>query len=163
MEINGQNFENISFSKAFDILRNNTHLSLTVKTNIFGEFGNTLMNRKHNLLQYQFKIRLIWRPTLFPLLLQSSKSSSAGLCTRRRTADLTSPRSRRKKGTASPSLTFLETWSSPRTTRAPGRWRPTPCQEDATRSGRCWRRRASASCRPNPSGRRLLQGLWIFT
>lgn len=36
MEINGQNFENISFSKAVDILRNNTHLSLTVKTNIFG-------------------------------------------------------------------------------------------------------------------------------
>lgn len=37
MEINGQNFENISISKAVDILRNNTHLSLTVKTNIFGE------------------------------------------------------------------------------------------------------------------------------
>uniref|UniRef100_A0A669DWE2 Rap guanine nucleotide exchange factor (GEF) 6 n=1 Tax=Oreochromis niloticus TaxID=8128 RepID=A0A669DWE2_ORENI len=35
MEINGQNFENISLSKAADILRNNTHLSLTVKTNIF--------------------------------------------------------------------------------------------------------------------------------
>uniref|UniRef100_A0AAQ4PWU4 Rap guanine nucleotide exchange factor (GEF) 6 n=1 Tax=Gasterosteus aculeatus aculeatus TaxID=481459 RepID=A0AAQ4PWU4_GASAC len=35
MEINGQNFENISFSKAVDILRNNTHLSLTAKTNIF--------------------------------------------------------------------------------------------------------------------------------
>ncbi|XP_030649713.1 rap guanine nucleotide exchange factor 6 [Chanos chanos] len=35
MEINGQNFENISFSKAMDILKNNTHLSLTVKTNIF--------------------------------------------------------------------------------------------------------------------------------
>lgn len=39
MEINGQNFENISFSKAVDILRNNTHLSLTVKTNIFGELS----------------------------------------------------------------------------------------------------------------------------
>lgn len=38
MEINGQNFENISLSKAADILRNNTHLSLTVKTNIFGEY-----------------------------------------------------------------------------------------------------------------------------
>ncbi|KAJ4929513.1 hypothetical protein JOQ06_018537 [Pogonophryne albipinna] len=35
MEINGQNFENISFSKAVDILRNNTHLALTAKTNIF--------------------------------------------------------------------------------------------------------------------------------
>ncbi|XP_072302156.1 rap guanine nucleotide exchange factor 6 isoform X2 [Eucyclogobius newberryi] len=35
LEINGQNFENISLNKAVDILRNNTHLSLTVKTNIF--------------------------------------------------------------------------------------------------------------------------------
>ncbi|XP_067279208.1 rap guanine nucleotide exchange factor 6 [Pseudorasbora parva] len=35
LEINGQNFENISYTKAMDILRNNTHLSLTVKTNIF--------------------------------------------------------------------------------------------------------------------------------
>lgn len=35
MEINGQNFENISLSKAVEIIRNNTHLSLTVKTNIF--------------------------------------------------------------------------------------------------------------------------------
>ncbi|XP_048884281.1 rap guanine nucleotide exchange factor 6-like isoform X2 [Brienomyrus brachyistius] len=35
MEINGQNLENIAYTKAVDILRNNTHLSLTVKTNIF--------------------------------------------------------------------------------------------------------------------------------
>lgn len=42
MEINGQNFENISFSKAVDILRNNTHLSLTVKTNIFGELSHSI-------------------------------------------------------------------------------------------------------------------------
>ncbi|KAM9499648.1 rap guanine nucleotide exchange factor 6-like isoform 7-T7 [Salvelinus alpinus] len=35
MEINGQNFENISYVKAMDFLRTNTHLSLTVKTNIF--------------------------------------------------------------------------------------------------------------------------------
>ncbi|XP_077182977.1 rap guanine nucleotide exchange factor 6 isoform X4 [Paroedura picta] len=35
MEVNGQNFENITFSKAMEILRNNTHLSITVKTNIF--------------------------------------------------------------------------------------------------------------------------------
>lgn len=40
MEINGQNFENISYSKAMDILKNNTHLSLTVKTNIFGMSQN---------------------------------------------------------------------------------------------------------------------------
>uniref|UniRef100_G3QT19 Rap guanine nucleotide exchange factor 6 n=1 Tax=Gorilla gorilla gorilla TaxID=9595 RepID=G3QT19_GORGO len=35
MEVNGQNFENITFMKAVEILRNNTHLALTVKTNIF--------------------------------------------------------------------------------------------------------------------------------
>uniref|UniRef100_A0A8D0DWM0 Rap guanine nucleotide exchange factor 6 n=1 Tax=Salvator merianae TaxID=96440 RepID=A0A8D0DWM0_SALMN len=35
MEVNGQNFENITFTKATEILKNNTHLSLTVKTNIF--------------------------------------------------------------------------------------------------------------------------------
>ncbi|XP_014383360.1 rap guanine nucleotide exchange factor 6 isoform X4 [Alligator sinensis] len=35
MEVNGQNFENITFVKALEILRNNTHLSITVKTNIF--------------------------------------------------------------------------------------------------------------------------------
>ncbi|XP_059554273.1 rap guanine nucleotide exchange factor 6 isoform X5 [Myotis daubentonii] len=35
MEVNGQNFENITFVKAVEILRNNTHLALTVKTNIF--------------------------------------------------------------------------------------------------------------------------------
>uniref|UniRef100_UPI00398F221A rap guanine nucleotide exchange factor 6-like isoform X4 n=1 Tax=Pristiophorus japonicus TaxID=55135 RepID=UPI00398F221A len=35
MEVNGQNFENIQYTKAQEILRNNTHLSITVKTNIF--------------------------------------------------------------------------------------------------------------------------------
>ena len=38
MEVNGQNFENITFVKALEILRNNIHLALTVKVNIFGEF-----------------------------------------------------------------------------------------------------------------------------
>ena len=42
MEINGQNFENICYTNAVDILRNNTHLSITVKTNIFGEFVRPL-------------------------------------------------------------------------------------------------------------------------
>lgn len=41
MEVNGQNFENIAITKAVDILRNNTHLSLTIKTNIFGEHNLT--------------------------------------------------------------------------------------------------------------------------
>ncbi|XP_073680833.1 rap guanine nucleotide exchange factor 6 isoform X2 [Garra rufa] len=50
MEINGQNFENISYSKAMDFLKNNTHLSLTVKTNIFvfKELQNRVRNEKKN-------------------------------------------------------------------------------------------------------------------
>lgn len=37
--MNGQNFENIQLTKAMEILRNNTHLSITVKTNLFGKFA----------------------------------------------------------------------------------------------------------------------------
>ncbi|XP_021180646.2 rap guanine nucleotide exchange factor 6 isoform X2 [Fundulus heteroclitus] len=50
MEVNGQNFENIALSKAVDILRNNTHLSLTVKTNIFvfKELLSRMMHEKKN-------------------------------------------------------------------------------------------------------------------
>ncbi|CAM4672860.1 unnamed protein product [Leuciscus chuanchicus] len=50
LEINGQNFENISYSKAMDILKNNTHLSLTVKTNIFvfKELQNRVRHEKKN-------------------------------------------------------------------------------------------------------------------
>ncbi|XP_065143701.1 rap guanine nucleotide exchange factor 6 isoform X3 [Paramisgurnus dabryanus] len=50
MEINGQNFENISYSKAMDFLKNNTHLSLTVKTNIFvfKELQSRMKHEKKN-------------------------------------------------------------------------------------------------------------------
>ncbi|XP_060791811.1 rap guanine nucleotide exchange factor 6 isoform X3 [Neoarius graeffei] len=50
IELNGQNFENISYSKAMDILRNNTHLSLTVKMNIFvfKELQNCVRHDKKN-------------------------------------------------------------------------------------------------------------------
>uniref|UniRef100_A0A3Q3X769 Uncharacterized protein n=1 Tax=Mola mola TaxID=94237 RepID=A0A3Q3X769_MOLML len=50
MEVNGQNFENISISKAVDILRNNTHLSVTVKTNIFvfKELLSRILHEKRN-------------------------------------------------------------------------------------------------------------------
>ncbi|XP_061895879.1 rap guanine nucleotide exchange factor 2 isoform X1 [Entelurus aequoreus] len=34
LEVNGQNFENVQLSKAKEILKNNTHLSITVKTNL---------------------------------------------------------------------------------------------------------------------------------
>lgn len=37
MEVNGQNFENVQLSKANEILKNNTHLSITVKTNLLGK------------------------------------------------------------------------------------------------------------------------------
>ncbi|KAL1778791.1 rap guanine nucleotide exchange factor 6 isoform X2 [Sigmodon hispidus] len=46
MEVNGQNFENITFVKAIEILRNNTHLALTVKTNIF-VFKELLSRTEH--------------------------------------------------------------------------------------------------------------------
>lgn len=36
LEVNGQNFENVQLSKANEILKNNTHLSITVKTNLLG-------------------------------------------------------------------------------------------------------------------------------
>ncbi|XP_058887344.1 rap guanine nucleotide exchange factor 2 isoform X4 [Acipenser ruthenus] len=35
LEVNGQNFETVQISKATEILKNNTHLSITVKTNLF--------------------------------------------------------------------------------------------------------------------------------
>lgn len=37
LEVNGQNFENVQLTKANEILRNNTHLSISVKTNLLGE------------------------------------------------------------------------------------------------------------------------------
>uniref|UniRef100_A0A665WYX0 Rap guanine nucleotide exchange factor (GEF) 6 n=1 Tax=Echeneis naucrates TaxID=173247 RepID=A0A665WYX0_ECHNA len=59
MEINGQNFENISLSKAVDILRNNTHLSLTVKTNIFvfKELLSRIVHEKKNGIPHLPKIQ----------------------------------------------------------------------------------------------------------
>nr|XP_032825375.1 rap guanine nucleotide exchange factor 2-like isoform X7 [Petromyzon marinus]XP_032825376.1 rap guanine nucleotide exchange factor 2-like isoform X7 [Petromyzon marinus] len=42
LEVNGQNFENIQLSKAMEILQHNTHLSISVKTNlmVFKELQN---------------------------------------------------------------------------------------------------------------------------
>ncbi|XP_043369192.1 rap guanine nucleotide exchange factor 2 isoform X13 [Dermochelys coriacea] len=50
LEVNGQNFENIQLSKAMEILRNNTHLSVTVKTNlfVFKELLTRLSEEKRN-------------------------------------------------------------------------------------------------------------------
>uniref|UniRef100_A0A8C0UTI3 Rap guanine nucleotide exchange factor 2 n=1 Tax=Cyanistes caeruleus TaxID=156563 RepID=A0A8C0UTI3_CYACU len=50
LEVNGQNFENIQLTKAMEILRNNTHLSITVKTNlfVFKELLTRLSEEKRN-------------------------------------------------------------------------------------------------------------------
>ncbi|XP_072477486.1 rap guanine nucleotide exchange factor 2 isoform X3 [Notamacropus eugenii] len=50
LEVNGQNFENIQLAKAMEILRNNTHLSITVKTNlfVFKELLTRLSEEKRN-------------------------------------------------------------------------------------------------------------------
>ncbi|XP_017947625.1 rap guanine nucleotide exchange factor 6 isoform X5 [Xenopus tropicalis] len=50
MEVNGQNFETIVYAKALEILKNNTHLSITVKTNIFvfKELLNRIGQEKKN-------------------------------------------------------------------------------------------------------------------
>nr|XP_015204990.1 PREDICTED: rap guanine nucleotide exchange factor 6 isoform X4 [Lepisosteus oculatus] len=59
MEINGQNFENITSAKAIDILKNNTHLSITVKTNIFvfKELLSRIVHEKKNGIPHIPKIQ----------------------------------------------------------------------------------------------------------
>ncbi|XP_072520081.1 rap guanine nucleotide exchange factor 2 isoform X6 [Salminus brasiliensis] len=47
LEVNGQNFENVQLSKANEILRNNTHLSITVKTNLL-VFKELLARPEHD-------------------------------------------------------------------------------------------------------------------
>uniref|UniRef100_A0A1A7X1N9 Rap guanine nucleotide exchange factor 2 n=1 Tax=Iconisemion striatum TaxID=60296 RepID=A0A1A7X1N9_9TELE len=47
LEVNGQNFENVQFSKATEILKNNTHLSITVKTNLL-VFKELLTRPEHD-------------------------------------------------------------------------------------------------------------------
>lgn len=156
MEINGQSFENISFSKALDILKNNTHLSLTVKTNIFGECSS---QTNMVIIIQQLGLGLVIKHLL---LQQSSKSSTAESWMRKRTAAPIFPKFRRKKATAYPSLSFQETWSLPQTTRPLAKWRPTLCQEDGTGSGRCWRKLASAYFHLNLSSKTCSHQIGIF-
>ncbi|CAG5988906.1 unnamed protein product [Menidia menidia] len=47
LEVNGQNFENVQLSKAIEILKNNTHLSITVKTNLL-VFKELLTRPEHD-------------------------------------------------------------------------------------------------------------------
>ncbi|KAJ8015429.1 hypothetical protein DPEC_G00026020 [Dallia pectoralis] len=47
LEVNGQNFENVQLSKANEILRNNTHLSISVKTNLL-VFKELLSRPEHD-------------------------------------------------------------------------------------------------------------------
>ncbi|MEE6461106.1 hypothetical protein FKM82_001199 [Ascaphus truei] len=58
LEVNGQNFENIQLPKAMEILKNNTHLSITVKTNlfVFKELLARLSEEKRNSVPHLPKI-----------------------------------------------------------------------------------------------------------
>ncbi|XP_010765423.1 rap guanine nucleotide exchange factor 2 [Notothenia coriiceps] len=47
LEVNGQNFENVQLNKANEILKNNTHLSITVKTNLL-VFKDLLTRPEHD-------------------------------------------------------------------------------------------------------------------
>lgn len=47
LEVNGQNFENVQLTKANEILKNNTHLSITVKTNLLGKCVELKPPKKH--------------------------------------------------------------------------------------------------------------------
>uniref|UniRef100_A0A8C7GWJ0 Rap guanine nucleotide exchange factor 2 n=1 Tax=Oncorhynchus kisutch TaxID=8019 RepID=A0A8C7GWJ0_ONCKI len=47
LEVNGQNFENVQLTKANEILRNNTHLSISVKTNLL-VFKELLARPEHD-------------------------------------------------------------------------------------------------------------------
>lgn len=44
LEVNGQSFEHVSHSKALEILRGTTHLSITVKSNLLGMYCNSITN-----------------------------------------------------------------------------------------------------------------------
>lgn len=44
LEVNGQSFEHVNHAKALDILRASTHLSITVKSNLLGEFTLQIIN-----------------------------------------------------------------------------------------------------------------------
>lgn len=53
LEVNGQSFEHVNHAKALDILRASTHLSITVKSNLLGEFN--LQTRNNDNLFFYFK------------------------------------------------------------------------------------------------------------
>lgn len=42
LEVNGQTFENVQLSKATEILKNNTQLCMSVKTNLLGEIPTSV-------------------------------------------------------------------------------------------------------------------------
>lgn len=58
LEVNGQNFENVQLTKANEILKNNTHLSITVKTNLLGKGINLLLIFKKAFLLYRIRFTL---------------------------------------------------------------------------------------------------------
>ncbi|XP_052780922.1 rap guanine nucleotide exchange factor 6-like isoform X6 [Mya arenaria] len=83
LEVNGQNMTNISHSKALELLRKTTHLSITVKSNL-AEFKEMLDNdeksammRRQEFQQTNNKQRLS-APDLEQVLLPPSPSSDSG-------------------------------------------------------------------------------------
>lgn len=54
LEVNGNSFEHISHNKALEILRSSTHLSITVKSNLYGNLFNFYIHY----LWYNFILRL---------------------------------------------------------------------------------------------------------
>ncbi|CAJ0938044.1 unnamed protein product [Ranitomeya imitator] len=69
LEVNGQNFENIQLPKAMEILKNNTHLSITVKTNlfVFKELLARMLEEKRNSAPHLPKIGDIKKASRFSI------------------------------------------------------------------------------------------------
>lgn len=74
LEVNGQNFENVPLSKANEILKNNTHLSITVKTNLLGKLHWLKLQQLHR-LSFRSKTRFIQK-----LSVSSPSFCSRGKC-----------------------------------------------------------------------------------
>lgn len=59
LEVNGQNFENVQLTKANEILKNNTHLSITVKTNLLGKASDLKQKKKKHFFNIELNLLFI--------------------------------------------------------------------------------------------------------
>lgn len=66
LEVNGQNFENVPLSKANEILKNNTHLSITVKTNLLGKLHWLKLPQLHSHLDPKHALSKTCQLALLP-------------------------------------------------------------------------------------------------